>query len=313
MTGVTLPVPLPTGRWAVGVSGGADSVALLRLLCDAPGVSPHVVHLDHQTRPETAADAAFVADLASRLGVPATVAVRSDVERDLGDPPANPSARYRWARLALFRRVVAGHGLAGVVLAHHADDQAETVFLRLLRGGGVRALGGMAERSVVGGLVVVRPLLRVPSGDLRRLLRDRRQPWREDASNASDQYLRNRVRRALAGDPPLSDALRELATAARAARDWLDARSPALADAFATADLAVAAPLARHAAGRWLAARGAPPDAVNRATCDRLVALAADAATPARQSFPGGLDVRRAGGRVTAAAAGATRRPPPAR
>lgn len=298
MTGVTLP----TGRWAVGVSGGADSVALLLGLAHA---GPHVVHLDHQTRGEdSTADAAFVAELAVRLRLPVTVARRSDVEAD--DPPPNLSARYRQARLTLFRRVVDAHGLAGVVLAHHADDQAETVLLRLLRGGGPRALVGMAERSTLGGLVVLRPLLRVPAGALRATLRDGGQPWREDASNASDRYLRNRIRPWLATAPVLADSLRSLAGAARRARDWLDARAPALADPFAASALAaLPPPVARHAAGRWLAGRGVPADAVSRAVCDRLVTMAADAATPARQTFPGRVTVRRARGWVSVAS------PPP--
>jgi len=158
---------------------------------------------------------------------------------------------------------------------------------------------------------VLRPLLCVPSNDLRQFLRDRGQPWREDASNGSDQYLRNRVRPWLGGDPPLAEALRGLGEAARRMRDWLDARTPVLAESFAASELtAVAVPLARHAAGRWLVARGGLPDAVSRAVCDRLIAMAADAATPARQMFPGAVSVRRSRGRLSAAASGP--RPPSA-
>jgi tRNA(Ile)-lysidine synthase len=325
MIDVALP-NVPPGRWAVGVSGGADSVALLLLLHGRPDLSLHVVHLDHETRAgASAADAAFVVELAGRLGLPVTVARLSEVERD---PPRNPSARYRAARLGLFRRVVAEHGLAGVVLAHHADDQAETVMLRLLRGGGPRALVGMAARSMfdpglrgtsdagvevmqssLNGLVVLRPLLGVASRDLRQFLVERGQPWREDGSNASDRYLRNRVRPWLAGDPPLAEALRRLANAARGTRDWLDVRAPALAESFAGSVLAaVPVPVARHAAGRWLVARGVPADGVNRAVCDRLIAMAADAATPGRQTFPGAVSVRRSRGWLAAAASGP--RPP---
>ncbi len=290
------PIPLPPGRWAVGVSGGADSVALLRLTAAA---SPHVVHLDHQARgDDSTADAAFVAHLAARLGLAATVARLSDVDHD---PLPNPSAGYRQARLALFRQVVDRHGLAGVVLAHHADDQAETVMLRLLRGGGPRALGGMAGRSTVGGLTILRPMLHTAAADLRRYLAGLGQPWREDASNASDGYLRNRLRPWLAADPAVAEAARHLAVAARRWRAWMDDHAPTLGEAFAAVDLAVPAPLARHAAGRWLAARGAAADAVSAAACDRLVAMATDAATPARQSFPGDVSVRRTGGWLTAA------------
>ncbi len=313
-------IPLPTGRWAVGVSGGADSVALLLLARGRPDLSLHIVHLDHETRGGASADdAAFVADLAHRLGLPITVARRSEVERD---PPRNPSARYRAARLALFRQVVRELGLDGVLLAHHADDQAETVMLRLLRGGGPRAMVGMAERTTLipfgdgragpagPSLNVVRPLLHVSSRELRQYLRDQGQAWREDASNTSDQYLRNRIRPWLAGDEPLASSLRDLSTCARGVRAWLDGRAPILGDRFAVWELTgIAVPIARHAAGRWLVAHGVPADSVSRSTCDRLVAMATDAATRHRQTFPGGVSVRRSGGWLSVASG----RPPPGR
>ena len=208
---------------------------------------------------------------------------------------------YRAGRLALFRRVVAERGLTGVALAHHAADQAETVALRLLRGGGPRSLVGMAERSTLGGLTVLRPLLHVQPAELRAFLLDRGQPWREDASNVSVRYLRNRVRPWLAGAPATADALRTVAAAARAAREWLDRRAPGLEPTFAAATLAdLPGPAGRHAAGRWLASRGVPADALNRATCERLVAMAADAATPPRQVFPGAVSVNRRGGWLAA-------------
>src|SRR5687768_5961056 len=81
---------VPPGRWAVGVSGGADSVALLLLLRDRPDLALHVVHLDHETRGGASADdAGFVEDLAARLRVPCTVARRSEVETDMARLPAN--------------------------------------------------------------------------------------------------------------------------------------------------------------------------------------------------------------------------------
>src|SRR5687767_3787007 len=102
---------VPAGAWAVGVSGGADSVALLTLLHERVrqrgDVSLHVAHLDHQLRgPDSAADARFVEELAARLGLTCTVATRDAVEAGARELPANPSSRYRAARLALFRRVV---------------------------------------------------------------------------------------------------------------------------------------------------------------------------------------------------------------
>ncbi len=177
------------GSWAVGVSGGADSVALLLLLCERPDLHLHVVHLDHQTRGDASTgDARFVVELSKRLGLPCTLALRSDVEATMADIPANDSSRYRAARLALFRRVARDHALGGVLLAHHADDRAETILHRLLRGSGPAGLSPLELVTDLGGLRIVRPLLEARADEIRRYLTRIGQPWREDASNASDAY-----------------------------------------------------------------------------------------------------------------------------
>jgi tRNA(Ile)-lysidine synthase len=292
---------VPPGAWAVGVSGGADSVALLSLLRRREDLALHVVHLDHETRGEASTrDAHFVAGLAESWRLPWTVARWRDVEGEVGPSVRNASARFRAGRWALFRRTVAARALQGVILAHHADDQAETVMLRLLRGSGPAGLGGMAVHAVVAGVVVVRPLLRTRRAALRDWLRAGGQAWREDESNESDKYLRNRVRRALASRPGLTDAMVEVSDAARGLAAWTRRHAPR-ADG---PELGVAALrdvptlLARETARRWLADRGAPAGELTGEVLDRLVLMAADAASPARQHFPGGILVRRRSGRV---------------
>ncbi len=297
---------VPGGRWAVGVSGGADSVALLLLLHErslaGAEMALHVVHLDHETRgEESRADAQFVASLAERLGLPCTIAPKSEVERlpGLMARESNPSARYRRLRLALFRHAAAAHGLAGVLLAHHFDDQAETVFERLLRGSGYAGLCGIAPDACVEGVRIVRPLLQVPRTELRRYLVARGEVWREDASNATDAFLRNRARRELAARPGVAAHLVNLAAACRALREWVATSSPSLPDRFAVNDLAsLPTLLARESARRWLIGRGVRPDLLDRAphAADHLIEMAADAATPPRRHFPGGLEVRRQAG-----------------
>ena len=298
---------VPAGRWAVGVSGGADSVALLLLLRrERPDLTLHVVHLDHETRGGASADdARFVAQLADRLPVPHTIARRSDVEAGVATLPANPSSRFRAVRLALFRRVVREHGLAGVILAHHADDQAETVLLRLLRGSGPGGLGGMSRRAEVAGLVIVRPMLGVSREALRAVLAATGQAWREDESNASDDYRRNRVRRLLAGQPGVTAALIQLGRRCRALNDWLrviatDGTRSATGSrrgALGRGELlALPPPVRREAVRRWLVAAGVPAARVEPGVVDRLLAMVEDAAAPARQHFPGGVLVRRKGG-----------------
>jgi tRNA(Ile)-lysidine synthase len=289
---------VPPGPWAVGVSGGADSVCLLALLHDRPDLSLHVVHLNHETRAaQSNADAAFVAELAARWGLPCTVVRLSDVT--LANPPANVAARYRAARLKLFTDVITHHRLRGVILGHHADDQAETVLQRLLRGSGVAGLGGIAAESKVDGLTILHPLLHVPAATLRDELRRRDIPWREDASNQTTRFLRNRLRQVLADRPKLTETLVDLGSACDALRQWLDRTAPELPEAFATAQIAgLCRPLAEHAMRRWLRERGSPAEDINGETIERLRAMAEDAASPARQSFPGNVSVRRRRGRV---------------
>jgi tRNA(Ile)-lysidine synthase TilS/MesJ len=118
--------------------------------------------------------------------------------------------------------------------------------------------------------------------------------WREDASNQSPAYLRNRVRVLLAQHAALGQAMRDLGTSCEAYCASLDAAAPHLGSSFEIEALwGIPNPLARHAARRWLRERGSCGDDVNAATVDRLLAMARDAAAPARQHFPGGLLVRR--------------------
>jgi tRNA(Ile)-lysidine synthetase-like protein len=287
---------LPEGAdWAVGVSGGADSVALLLLLRDQPDLHLHVVHLNHELRgQDSELDAAFVGELAGKLELPFHLRRRSEIEPNLGELPANPSARYRAARLAWFGQVVDEHHLAGVVLAHHADDVAETVLHRLVRGSGAAGLAGMAAESRIGGLRVARPILNVRRDALRELLRQRGQEWREDASNQTGDYLRNRLRKLLGSHPALTGTLLELAKSCRALNQWTLDASPQLEKMFAAVKLAkLPAILARQSARRWLIAAGAPAAELVPSVLDRLLAMAADATTPRVQQFPGKLTVRR--------------------
>jgi tRNA(Ile)-lysidine synthase len=179
---------VPPGGWAVGVSGGADSVALLCLLRGRQDLSLHIVHLDHQLRGEASAeDADFVRGLAGKLGLPCTIAARDQIEPSKANLPHNPSAKYRTLRIELFRQVVMESNLQGVILAHHADDQAETILQRLIRGSGLSGLCGMSAVARIGLLVVHRPLLCVHRQQLRQYLRSIGQDCREDTSNESNK------------------------------------------------------------------------------------------------------------------------------
>ena len=295
---------IPRGRWGVAVSGGADSVALLMLLTTRSDLSLHVIHLDHQLRGgESTEDALFVRELADRQKIPLTLARRDELEPGMQNLPANPSARYRALRFELFRRAARAQNLDGVILAHHADDQAETILHRLVRGAAASGLGGMSGRTRIGGLLVLRPLLQVTRAVLRQYLLSIHQPWREDSSNLSDKYLRNRLRPIVAANPPLRGALLELGDACRELRDWVRASAPKLPQDFPVARLAkLPEILARQSARRWLADRGIPVAEISESVIVRLVEMAGDAASPPRLQFPGGLLVCRRRGIISATA-----------
>ena len=176
---------------AVGVSGGADSVALLHLL-HRLGYAVTAAHLHHGLRPEADEDERFVRETAGRLGVP-FLSKRADVPRRAREEGISVEMAARRERLAFFREI----GAQTVALAHQADDQVETFLLRLLRGAGPEGLGGMRYERRFDGLRIVRPLLDVPRATLRAWLESEGLPWREDASNADERILRNRVRHTL--------------------------------------------------------------------------------------------------------------------
>ena len=183
-------------RVGVAVSGGADSVALLRLLEDLQnelGVGLCVLHLNHGLRGEASdADAAFVADLARehRLEL---VSAHEDVAAEAKPNHWNLEDAGRRARNGFFERAVSQGHCTRVAVAHTADDQAETVLARVLRGTGPRGIVGIYPvRSNI-----VRPLLDTRRTDLREYLGTKGQDWREDATNRDTTRLRARVRHEL--------------------------------------------------------------------------------------------------------------------
>jgi tRNA(Ile)-lysidine synthetase-like protein len=283
---------IPPGRYAVAVSGGVDSVALLCLLRERSNLHLRIAHLDHQTRHgESAQDATFVSELASQSSIPIDLAMFSEIA--VADRIRNRSAQFREARFEWFRRVVRSNQLEGVILAHHADDQAETILLRLIRGSGYRGLSGMAGQSLIGGLKVFRPLLSISKSVLLDYLNSIGQKWCEDQSNASPIYARNRARVILGHLHELRNSLLSLAEASSDLRRFTS-NAPILAAKFGIDQLADQPTLfARESARGWLIARGAPPGELLPVVLDRLIFMASDAATPAAQYFPGKLLVRR--------------------
>ena len=179
----------------VGLSGGADSVALVDALASLRrrrGFRVVAAHLDHGLRRDSAADAAFCAAFCESLDVPlrtGTAAVRARAARERGG--IEQAARRE--RYAFLRAVRDEEKAAAIAVAHTRDDQAETLLLRLLRGAGATGLAG--KRPKTGDLL--RPLLAVSRAEVLAHLRERGHDWREDPSNADLEIRRNRVRHEL--------------------------------------------------------------------------------------------------------------------
>ena len=180
-------------RVGVGVSGGADSVALLRLLHQSSaelGIRLTVMHFNHQLRGvESDADESFVARLAAEHGI-GFLAGRQDVAAFARSRNLNLEDAARKLRYAYFASLVDAGRVTRVAVAHTADDQAETVLARLVRGTGP---AGLASIYPVKGHVI-RPLLEIRRNELRNYLVALNQTWREDSSNLDLTRLRARMR-----------------------------------------------------------------------------------------------------------------------
>ena len=188
-----LLAPLARARATlIAVSGGPDSTALLVMASEwaaRRGARLFAATVDPGLRPESASEAAGVAALAARLGVPhATLAWEGP------KPATRRQERAREARYRLLAAHAKAIGAEAIATAHHLDDQAETVLFRLLRGSGVAGLAGMAPQSERHGVILARPLLGVPKAGLAAFCRARGVAFVEDPSNADPAYARTRLR-----------------------------------------------------------------------------------------------------------------------
>jgi tRNA(Ile)-lysidine synthase len=221
-------VILPGSRVGVAVSGGGDSVALLRLLAslrDEFGITLLVVHLNHSLRAsESDADARFVENLARQQNLPFVLHVE-DVAAVAEREGWNLEDAGRRLRRGFFERLVK-EGLADLIaVAHTADDQAETLLAHVMRGTGTTGLGGIHPVA----WPLVRPLLEMRRQDLRDYLRWLKQDWREDSTNDDTRRMRARIRKDLLPiiergfSPGIVGHLNELARFAREEEDFWNA------------------------------------------------------------------------------------------
>jgi len=184
----------------LAVSGGPDSVALLRAMTALKGGGRGRVlaaHVNHQLRGEDSeADEAFVVKLCRGLGLPCEVE-RARAGRSAADSSNGLEAAARSVRYELLGQAACRVGARYVVTAHTADDQAETILHRILRGTGIAGLSGIARARPLGPATLIRPLLGFRRDRLLGYLEDLGQPYRVDASNVDTRFTRNRIRHEL--------------------------------------------------------------------------------------------------------------------
>ncbi|RVT41765.1 tRNA lysidine(34) synthetase TilS [Sphingobium algorifonticola] len=254
-------VPLPA-RIGVAVSGGPDSMALLWLAQAACPAAVEAATVDHGLRPAAADEAAMVATWCAAHDIPHAIL------RPAQPITGNIQSAARAARYALLEQWRAERGLHVVLTAHHADDQLETLLMRLNRGSGVSGLAGVRARSGT----IARPLLAWRKAELVALAQDQGLPFADDPSNADPRFDRAALRR-------------HLATA-----DWLDPvaagrSAAALADAQEALDWCVAEIVARHIvteSERYSLTETAFPREIQRRLLLHMLALADPLGRPPR-------------------------------
>lgn len=297
------------------VSGGADSVALVRGLHAVRSVGRGrliVAHFNHQLRgAESNADEAFVVALAHSLGLPFEVG-RGDVQAAAAAAGDGVEAAARAARYEFLQATAERLGARYVATAHTADDQAETILHRIVRGTGLAGLAGMARARPLGPCAsLIRPLLEFRRAEIHDYLASVKQPYRDDASNADPSYLRNRLRNELLPllearfNPDVRDALLRLGSLAGDAQQVIDTLADRLREECVTAlpdgSLSIAcrtlSTQSRHLIREILLAawrsRGWPLQAMGQAQWELLADMVVGGANIA--TFPGSIRAERRG------------------
>ncbi len=271
----------------LAVSGGPDSLALLVLAQQLMPTSIHVATVDHGLRPEAAQEAAMVAEVCNDLGVP-----HDTLPVELEDG-GNVQARARAARYKALGNWAQRREIRIVATAHHADDLAETLLMRLNRGSGLRGLGAMRDRSPMPGrsdIVLIRPLLTLPRAELAEVVERAGLTAVDDPSNSDPAYDRARIRMGLASAEWL-DPMR-LATSALHLRDAADILEFAARHEFA-------AQVTMSEDGTQFAYNPAGPRAVRFRVLEELVARLATEGTPRGEQVARLMDALESGQKAT--------------
>jgi tRNA(Ile)-lysidine synthase len=222
----------PSETVIVAVSGGTDSLALLHMLYrirDQLEISLHVATFDHGLRPDSADDVRFVCQLATELELPCTTD-KLDVSLLARANGEGIELAARQARYAFLSRIAREFGADRIAVGHHADDQAETVLMHILRGTGMQGLQGMRFEAPAPGapdLKLVRPLLTIPKATLTAYCQQHGLHPRQDSSNIDERYSRNYIRQKVlpflkSFNPKVDQALIRLAEITSVDQDYLE-------------------------------------------------------------------------------------------
>lgn len=225
----TLDALAPEGRIGIAVSGGPDSLALLLLAGDARPGLVSAATVDHGLRPEAADEAAFVSDTCAALTIPHAI-----LRVTVADDPAGVQAAARKARYAALGAWATAQGVRALATAHHADDQAETILMRLARGAGLGGLAGIRRSrrfEEAPATSLIRPLLDWTKAELEDVVTDAGIAAVRDPSNHDSRYDRTRARALLAGGWPEAGRVAAAAAHLAEAEDALVWAARELADA----------------------------------------------------------------------------------
>ena len=276
----------PGDRVIAAVSGGADSVAMLfalYLLRDELGITLEAAHFNHHLRgAESDRDEAFVTDFCGRYDIPLHLGSGRIVPGKKGLEAAARDARY-----AFLRRLP-----GKVATAHTADDNAETVLMRLIRGTGLKGLGAIAPVSGN----VIRPMLTVTRDDVEAFLEEYALPHVEDSSNGTDDFLRNRIRHGIlplmrAENPRIGENLSAMALLLRQDEACLQAMIPEEQVPDVSRLKAMEPALRRRALERFLKAQGVrEPEQIHILQAEQLLYHWSPSAA---MQFPGGVTIGR--------------------
>ena len=311
----------PQAKVLAGVSGGADSVALLAILHELAGQDERgwqlsVGHLNHGLRESAEEDEQFVRQLAEKLGLPCHVETR-DVAAEAAEAGKTVEEAGRDARMEFFARIAAEQGIPCVAVGHHADDNVETVLHRIFRGTHLRGLAGIpASRRIGGGVQLIRPLLNFRRSEVEQFCTERGLEWCTDETNADLKYTRNVIRHELLPllrdklNPRVEEAIERLSEGAGRTEDYLQWQARELLYSagwkegcggfeFDVELFADEPPVIRAYAMRLVAEDAEVPFA--QMTAERFAELArlCDLDGPVAVALPGNFVARRAGTKIS--------------